>query len=163
MVGGEDHIPLEHPAGGRNVLAFLWSNRMVQVPIAQVKGVHREQRRNHAKGLEVVELIGPHKLAMNEHRSQIMGRRIVRLRSPVRGDQQVHRTFAIGVGEQLNAVGRGPFDGIEYLFSGGRRIAVVAGRVIADRLVIGFIPPGRKALGLPSMVNLAPATRKRWS
>jgi hypothetical protein len=141
------------------MFARLGADGVVEVPVAPVKGVHGEQRGDDAEGLEAVELVFTQKLAVDQHGAGALYLGEARLGGLVGGDQQVGGALAVRVGDDLQLVLVGPLDGAHHLF--GPRVAGVALRVVADRLVVGLVAPGGKACGLPSMVSLAPAMRKR--
>ena len=71
------------------------------------------------------------------------GRRINRRK------QQIARRLAIGVGEDLQIVLKGPVNGIKDLIGAGSRIAHIVAAHLRGRRVIGPVPPRGKPLRRP--------------
>ena len=116
------------------------------MPVAPVKGVHREEGRNDAECLEGLDLIQARGLSVNRDRTPI-GLSVLLLGEFDRSDELVDGGVAIDMREQLPAILEREVDisiGLIVLELG---IAAIVGRLAVGRLEIGLGQPGGLALG----------------
>ena len=107
--------------------------------------------------LDGVDLILAQELPVDQHRAAV-GRAVLCLgRRLDRRDQHVRRAFAVGMGQELDAVGIGPVDRVRRLLHRGCGIAEVAGRIVPDGGVVGPVAQRREALRRAVDRQLRPA------